>query len=235
MRPHDPTLAGRYLADRLSPEERAAFESALQQDPEVVAEVEATARLKVGLARLRETGELQKLLADTPRGALSRLLPLAAGLAALAIGVTVWQSAPPPAHSPSSLARSPALLARNVGHWLPVEGAVAVFRKRSGSLDAQATLPESHGALELRVLPTNPTPSSRYGLTLAALGDNSSPVTIGSVEDLTPAADGFVTAYVDTSHLSPGRYRLTLSTAGPSGKISTAEAFDIELQRRDNN
>jgi hypothetical protein len=217
MSSQDPTLPERYLANQLTFEERVAFESALHEDPGLLADVEATARLKVGLARLREKGELEALLQDTPRGSLGKWLPLAAGLAALTIGVMVWQPAPRPA---------PTLLTRSAGHSLPVLASVAVFRKRSGGPDAVAALPGSAGALELRVLPTNPAASSRYGLQLAG---------IGSIDDLTPAADGFVTAYVDVSHLSPGQYRLTLSVTSSSGKSFPFETFDVELTRRDKN
>ena len=48
----DPTMASRYLADQLSDSEREAFEASLLRNPDVARELEATARMKVGLGRL---------------------------------------------------------------------------------------------------------------------------------------------------------------------------------------
>lgn len=231
LSPSDPTRSARYLADQLSAEERREYESALQHDPQLLADLEATARLKVGLARLRETGQLEGLLKATPRWTLSRILPLAAGLAAVAIGIAVWHPASPPPPSAPWLASSPALLTSSTGGVLPVMMTVAVFHKRSGGLDAQAFLPGGHGAVELRVLPTTPVSSARYHLQLAEVRNDNGQQIIGDVEGLTPAADGFVTAYVDAAHLSFGRYKLTLSAVSSSNQELPRDHFDIEWVR----
>src|SRR5690242_16901125 len=86
----DPTLAGRYLADQLSEPERGEYETLVVSDAEVVAELEATARLKVGLERLRETGELQSLLQRPSRSGVSYLLASAALVVAVVIGLGTW-------------------------------------------------------------------------------------------------------------------------------------------------
>lgn len=232
---NDPTLAGRYLADQLTAEERQEYESALQRDPDLLAELEATARLKVGLARLRETGQLERLPKASARWTLSRVLPLAAGIGAVAIGIAVWHSPAPPAASSNWMARSPALLSSSAGRPLNLSTVVAVFRKRSDSLDAQAALPEGAGAVELRVLPTTPIPAARFRLQLAQIRDNNMQPVVGSVEGLAPAADGFVTAYADASHLSSGRYTLTLTAVSSSGNELMQEKFAIELTREAKN
>mgnify|MGYP003577986533 CR=1 FL=1 len=57
----DPGLASRYLAGQLSPAELQAYEQHLLENPDAVRELEATARMKVGLASLRDSGKLEKL------------------------------------------------------------------------------------------------------------------------------------------------------------------------------
>jgi hypothetical protein len=59
---HDPTQASRYLADQLTEAECAEYEARFIKDPEAIAELEATARFKIGLQRLRRSGELSALL-----------------------------------------------------------------------------------------------------------------------------------------------------------------------------
>ena len=67
----DPGLASRYLAGQLSGSELQAYEQHLLDNPDAVAELEATARMKVGLANLRETGQLEKLLRAPSRSTLA--------------------------------------------------------------------------------------------------------------------------------------------------------------------
>ena len=55
----DPGLASRYLAGQLSTSELQAYEQHLLDNPDAVAELEATARMKVGLANLRDAGQLE--------------------------------------------------------------------------------------------------------------------------------------------------------------------------------
>ena len=64
----DPTIASRYLAGQLTDAERAAYEAELEKDSKALRELEATARLKVGLERLRETGQLDDMLRPTSTG-----------------------------------------------------------------------------------------------------------------------------------------------------------------------
>jgi anti-sigma factor RsiW len=62
----DPGLASRYLAGQLSPAELQAYEQHLLENPDAVRELEATARMKVGMASLRDSGQLEKLLRARP-------------------------------------------------------------------------------------------------------------------------------------------------------------------------
>ena len=54
-------------ANRLTDEEREAFETYSLEHPGVVQELEAAARFKVGLMKLRETGQLTQLLQPDKR------------------------------------------------------------------------------------------------------------------------------------------------------------------------
>ena len=58
----DHHIAARYLADQLSDADREAFETYYVEHPDVLRDLEAAARMKVGLAQLREAGELDALM-----------------------------------------------------------------------------------------------------------------------------------------------------------------------------
>jgi hypothetical protein len=77
----DNHVVARYLADRLTDDEREAFEAYYLEHPDVVQELEAAARFKVGLMKLRDTGELSRLLQREQR----RQWPYFAAAAAVAV------------------------------------------------------------------------------------------------------------------------------------------------------
>ncbi len=52
----DPTIVNRYLAGQLDDAERVVFEAELARNPAALAELEATARLKVGLELCKGSG-----------------------------------------------------------------------------------------------------------------------------------------------------------------------------------
>src|ERR1043165_5298786 len=90
----DHHVVARYLADRLTDEEREAFEAYFPEHPDVVQELEAAARFKVGLMQLRDTGELTQLLQPAPRRQTWQYLAAAAAVAALVIGAFFFVRAP---------------------------------------------------------------------------------------------------------------------------------------------
>ena len=59
----DAGIAQRYLAGQLSPEEQEAYEQYFIHNPDAVRELEATARMKVGLASLRDKRPARFLVA----------------------------------------------------------------------------------------------------------------------------------------------------------------------------
>jgi hypothetical protein len=227
----DPTIVNRYLADQLAEAERSAFEAQLIADPDLLREVEATARLKVGLHKLRETGQLDALVAGE-RSRTPLFFSAAAALAVLVLGISLlrWNT---DAGAPM-LAASLSSLVDQGGSPLPTAGAHAIFRKRADAYDAVIELPASRQAIELRVLPgasavtsTASSADTRYRVSLSSIG--ASATAVGSIERLQAADDGFVTLFVDSSRLSPGKYQLVIESETRGGEFPVADSFVIKV------
>jgi hypothetical protein len=225
----DPTLAGRYLADQLSDAECAEFEARLIQDSEAVAELEATARLKIGLERLRRSGELTDLIREPSQPNRVMLIALAASVIAVVIGASVW--------IPRSTAPSAPLLAAAVtafkdhnGHSLAVVASEPLFRTRAQAYDAVIALPPTRGAIKLRVLPTTVVESASYEASLSRIRDGASEKIV-FIGGLRPSADdGFIDVYADSALLSPGLYKLILTRqTGESGAGADSDTFVIKI------
>src|ERR1039457_4281832 len=86
----DPEQVARYLAGRLSASETLEFETLYARQPDIVQELEQTARFREGLATLRERGELEALVRVQPRRGRWVQLGIAASLAILAVGAALW-------------------------------------------------------------------------------------------------------------------------------------------------
>ncbi len=227
----DPTRASRYLAGQLSEAECAEYEARFTQEPETVAELEATARLKVGLHRLRESGELSELIAGTGTSSSTRtwFLAMAAGIAAVVIGMSLWF---PRSHISSvpALASAPTLFTDRSGHGLSVVTTTPLFRTRAERYDAVIDLPVTRGAIRLRVLPSTPAASAHYQAALARIKDDDSleaPIAVGNLKP--SAEDGFVDVYADSALLSPGRYRLTLSRETGGSANGESDTFVVKV------
>jgi hypothetical protein len=228
----DPTAASRYLADQLTESERTAYEAALAQDPEVLRELEATARLKVGLRRLRDEGDLDTLVGKPRFGGSTLLVALAATVAAVVVGVGLWRS-DLRTDRPQLLAATLQALVDQSGRVLPQVGTQAMFRRRAEAYDAVVELPAARGAIELRVQPDDVKPSSTYRATLSRIRDDNSEQPLGSVADLRLATDGFVTLYVDSSALTPGRYLLSIAGSSGTDAAAARESFVVKVVPRD--
>jgi hypothetical protein len=211
----DPTVVNRYLADQLGEAERLAFEEEMLRDPEVLKEVEATARFKAGLMQLRATGELAALQA--PGTARLRLAFAAAAVLAMLViglGVQQWQG------------RGSRMLLAGAPLSLPSGRVYTLFSTRSQGADLVIDLPPVRRALQLRVLPDIGDERSHFRAALSAEGAAATSAAI--VEDLQPGADGFVTLFVDSGRLVPGRYRLTLEQTGDTaGSAETGAAETV--------
>ena len=88
----DHDVIERYLADQLPEAEREGFEAYFLQHPEVVQQLDRTAKFKSALMDLDAAGRLQPLLASSPaRGWLIPLIALA-GIAAVVAAVIALRS-----------------------------------------------------------------------------------------------------------------------------------------------
>lgn len=224
----DATIASRYLGGQLSDSERRAYEQYIIENPDAVQELEATARMKVGLANLRETGRLEELLRPHPeRMGRPAALAVAASIAMVAIGVALWRSASTP--DGATLMAATALLTDQSGRPLAPGSSYALLRTRAPDYDALVELPATPQAIELRVRPESA--AEAYRATLSRIHPDGSVVQIAAVSDLRTESDRFVRLYVDSSRLEPGPYLLVLSgQQSGAGEISTS-AFRLKVLR----
>jgi hypothetical protein len=215
----DPLVLNRYLADQLSDAERADFERRMVESPDVLQEVEAVARLKVGLSTLRDSGDLDAIVAAQRRGPQTNWFALAASVAAVAIGIVLWRgdsTAPSPV-----MTASLAALVDGRGAALPLVGRHAVLSTRAdGDYDAIVEAPRAAGALELRVLPdtTAGSADARYRVALTRVLDDGTFAPVAEVGNLPAQEDGFVTLYASSAQLTPGKYRLSIANEAGAGE-----------------
>jgi hypothetical protein len=222
------TIASRYLADQLTDAERVAYEAALAEDPEILRELEATARLKVGLARLRSTGELQGLLRQSRLFQPQILVAMAATVVAIVVGIGLWRTSLN-VGSPQLLAATLGALKNEAGQVLPLGATEAAFRKRAEDYDALLQLPAGRVAVELRVLPQTPAPSGRYRVALSRIGDDESSHPVASLSGLAASGDGFVEIFMDASKMSAGRYRVVIADSLAPQNNSGSESLVVKV------
>jgi hypothetical protein len=216
----DAGIAQRYLAGQLSPPEQEAYEQYFIRNPDAVRELEATARMKVGLASLRDKGQLDSLLQGAPTTSRrATLMAMAASVAVIAIVVGLWRDVRVP--DGAALVASATRLLDASGKPLAVGATYAVMRTRATDYDAVVTLPAQPQALELRVLPEWSAPA--YDVALSRTRPSGAIVEVATVRDLQVRPDGFVNLYVDSSKLEPGTYLLGLSASqGQASELSTS-------------
>jgi hypothetical protein len=230
----DPTRASRYLADQLTDAECAAYEARFVEDPDTVAELEATARLKIGLQRLRRNGEMSELIAGAGAVSPNRtwVLAMAASVVAVVVGLGLWFPRTGPLSAPVLASAASAFKDRS-GHSLSVLATTPLFRTRAERYDAIIELPATRGAIKLRVLPSSaPVDSAHYHYqaSLARIRDDDSSDRIVAIEDLKPSKeDGFVDLYADSSLLAPGRYRLILTREAVGSAAGDSDTFVIKV------
>jgi hypothetical protein len=216
----------RYLAGRLSDAECAEFEKRLTREPELVRELEAVARFKVGLQVLHERGELEATTRAPPW--TYRWLAIAAAIAVLAVGVLTFRSFVTPAER-SILAAVPAALTDQQGNVLPSAGTFTLLRKRVPTADAVIELPPPGRAIEMRVLPENPSQADGYRVSLWQQAQAAEPRKLGTVTHVTPAADGFLVIFMDTTPLAAGEYLLVVSPPTAEDRPDRGDVFRISM------
>ena len=195
----DPTRASRYLAGQLSPDELQAYEQHLLENPDAVLELEATARMKVGLANLSDTGQLEKLL--RPRSApASRWPALAAAAALVVLAIGIWRGIEMPRDE--LLVATAGQLLDPAGRPLASGSSYALLRTRSSTFDAEIELPPEPRAIELRVRPETTAPA--YSVALSRINPDGSVLQIGKASELAAQPDGFVRLSCGSMSIPPG-------------------------------
>lgn len=223
----DHHVVARYLANQLTAEEREAFEAYYPEHPEVVQEMEAAARFKVGLMKLRETGELSQLLQREQRPRW-HYFAAAAALAALAIGTFLIIDRTPVSH-PVLAATLDALRATN-GAAPTVTAQYAILRTRGSAVDAEIALPPSEQAIELRVLPEFAARPERYRVELFRMSADDSMQSVAELGGLAPDIDNFVPVFVDATRLHAGQYRLTIAGDPDTDARDKESAFILRMR-----
>lgn len=233
----------RYLAGRLSDADARQFEAYWIENPEVMRDLEACARLKGGLAGLRACGELDGLVRRSSWWpGRFRLLVLAACAVFAVVGLATWRSM----ESPRSLQLAAAVGALPDHAALVAGERYTLLRLRSAaSVDAVIPLPTPPAALELRVLPELAAGAVDAGA--AGLVDGRAAAASGYVASLAPEPavpgapppatlqglragdDGFVALFVDSRTLAPGRYRLRIAPLGATASPVGAEQIAAAL------
>jgi hypothetical protein len=216
----------RYLADQLSAEECQAFETYYLDHPEILSELEATSRLKAGLMKFRDSGELEALIAQpaTPSQRWQQWRytgAIAAALIALAIGLVFFVRS---TSTERIIASSVAALRDASGQPLAIGATHTLIRTRGDADVLVLMLPAPAQAIELRVLPAFKAGPDGYQVALSRVdGGSSSPFEIDGVQ---PADDEFIAIYLDSARLSAGRYKLAVSAAGTAADTFTLVVRD---------
>jgi hypothetical protein len=223
----DQHVVARYLADQLSDTERAAFEAYYLQHPDMLRDMEAAARLKVGLMQLRDSGQLQAVIQARPNYQRQRLFAAAAGIAIAVIGLLLWTNRGP-SKSPVLVASSSVLTDR-LGRVLRVASLHTIVRTRGVTYDAEITLPDTPQTIALRVLPEIAAQPPRYRITLSSVASDNSLHEIATIGNLSADTEGFVPVYLNSFKLKRGRYRLVLSGEAGTNTASATSAFLIRI------
>ncbi len=211
-------IVARYLADQLADAEREAFEAYYMEHPEMVREMEATARFKSALATLADRDELSSLIHPRPTRRPWRWLVFAAAVAAISIGMTYLVRAP--------VTRSN-LVAQMEALNLPIGLKVRIERTR-GLTDVEFNLPAGGTAIELQIVTDFEASPPMYRVSLARESENG-PDEIARI-DRVAADDGIITVYLDRSAVAPGVYRLGIE--GAKGTDAADQHSDFRMQLR---
>src|SRR5688572_15647943 len=195
-------IVARYLANELTDDEAAAFEAYVETHPEVTREIELVARMKSGLATLRDRGDLRDLV-QKPARAFKPWMLAAASLAAVAIAALLFLGRGTGGHG--------ALLA-SVTPDMTVSSRVILARTRSDVLEVRASPPPGTVA-ELVVEPSAPAAADGYRVSLFRL--EASAKELGTLEGVSSRPDGKLHLFVRAEDLAAGHYLVRLQGRSP--------------------
>jgi len=212
--------AQRYVAGLMDEAEEQRFEESLLDNPPLAAEVDARQRIKAGLQRLEQRGELSALLAQP--AAPSRFIRYAAAAAVLLVlgaGISYWKSG---TASHAFIAGSLQALtgAGNSSHGVAATYLLASTRARPE--ETVIATPPGGGLVRIEVVPDSGT-ERPYTASLARIaGTEEKSLADHVVVQGAPGAS-LVDVYLDPASLEPGDYRLRLS----AGDVTYDYAFKL--------
>jgi hypothetical protein len=223
-----PEQIARYLAGRLSASETLEFEARYPRQPDIVQELEETARFREGLAALRERGELEALVQAQPWRGRWAQLGIAASLAILVVCAALWVGR---IHTVApALGESVAAFRDSSGVSLSISGTYRFVTSRDAKNTAlQIALPATHSALEFRVLPEVRPEQATYRATLNSIPTAGAPTTVGIVDTLHEDSEGFVRVFADSARLAPGAYELVVGPE-PVSSASMASRYRLVIR-----
>jgi hypothetical protein len=213
--------AERYAAGRMRDAEELEFEVLMLERPDVASEVDAVHRIRAGLRELQVRGELERLL-NRPRTHVPAFA-LAAGVAALVVSAAVLL------HS-SYFHRLPTVIATSVADFgrplssPPHVASFLVAHTRGSDEPTPITVSDSSQIVALQILPSLPSTTPTYRITLERMTNGTATPVARDVEAPT-GADGFVRVYVEPSNLPDGVYRLSIL------QPASAEHFALRISR----
>jgi hypothetical protein len=207
----DHHIVARYLADQLTDAEREQFEDYYLEHPEMLREIEATARFKAGLAQLQASGDLAALMKPAPWYAQWRYLAVAA-MVFIVIAIAFYFRTPAPPLMAANLAE--------LGGPSSIASSYSLLRRRGSAFDAEVTLPKVGEAIALRVLPEFGAPDSRYRIALTRIDADDKKDRLAEVDHLSADDDGMVTLYLNAPRIAPGDYEVTIANDSPSSQVS---------------
>jgi hypothetical protein len=199
-------LVDRSVAGKMPESEQEHFEVRMLQDAGLAQRVELAHRMRTGLKRLQERGDLPAL--RTPPSPRWRPMSLAAAVL-LAVGAGVYLSRS--IEDPAVFAASPAALQPRSAPGSAQIMSYLLARTRLPEEEATIVLPREAGVVQLRILPEATQEAQRLHVELrsAAAGAPA----LASFE-ASADAQGMVSVYVDAARVSTGSYVVTLKSAG---------------------
>jgi hypothetical protein len=204
----DQQLAERYLADQLTADERDELEQYYSDHPQMLKDLQAVAGIKLGLALLRDSGELQQLTALPRRTRWHLPLALTAALLVAVIGAGLLRSQTQ-TRSTAVMAAAISTLTNRSGTPLDILITYDLQRTRSDA-DLVITKPVVAGAIKLRLRDSLDPPPATYRIELLSIQVDDTRVTRATLDELTADDHGLLNVYLDPAALDLGSYELRL-------------------------
>lgn len=226
--PADRERIDRYLAGRLTDDERNTIEARIVGDPSFRREVELTERLRAGLRDLEARGELDALLQKPafwrqPAYALAATVAAAAfGLLALAIHAQLDQARERLAEMRRARGETPSMVAAAGVQVL----SLVQTRSATGEPDAVVSL-DRPVVLELHV-DAGVSPSGSYGIAVERELASGRFVEVFGASGVGPSTTGEIVVRLNSTLLAAGEYRVRLH---PESGEDAERSYRLRVER----